>query len=87
MRGCEVVWAIKNKSIGQTFFDEGAATFFLPHLSTPHPAESATASGQDGLLVVTKGVEPIKRPRYTHDDPLGMNDPTLKAAKAFVFCS
>ncbi len=33
MRGCEVVWAIKDKSIGQTFFDEGAATHFLPHLS------------------------------------------------------
>ncbi len=27
------MWAIKDNSIGQTFFDEGAATHFLPHLS------------------------------------------------------
>ncbi len=33
VRGCEVVWVIKDKSIGHTFFDGGAATFFLPHLS------------------------------------------------------
>ena len=28
-----MVWVIKDNSIGQTFFDEGAATFLLPHLS------------------------------------------------------
>ena len=32
MHGCQVVWAIKDDAIGNTFFDEGAATFFLPHL-------------------------------------------------------
>lgn len=32
MHGCQVLWAIKDDAIGNTFFDEGAATFFLPHL-------------------------------------------------------
>lgn len=30
---CEVIWAIKDKSISSTFIDAGAAQFFLPHLS------------------------------------------------------
>ena len=29
---CEVVWVIKDKAIGQVFFDPGAAEFFLPFL-------------------------------------------------------
>ena len=32
MHGCQVLWAIRDDTIGNTFFDEGAATFFLPHL-------------------------------------------------------
>lgn len=32
MHGCQVLWAIKDDAIGNTFFDKGAATFFLPHL-------------------------------------------------------
>lgn len=30
--GCDVVWCIKNDSIGNTFFDKGAATFLVPSL-------------------------------------------------------
>lgn len=65
-----MVWAIKDKSIGQTFFDEGAATFFLPHLSAAQTAEPVAAAGDDssGVVMVTKGEAPIKRLRYTHDD-------------------
>jgi len=32
IHGCQVLWAIRDDAIGNTFFDEGAATFFLPHL-------------------------------------------------------
>ena len=40
---CEVVWAIKDKAIGQVFFDPGAAEFFMPFLNRKekHKAESA----------------------------------------------
>ncbi|EDO49331.1 predicted protein [Nematostella vectensis] len=34
LRGCEVIWAIKDNAIGNTFFDKGAASFFLPHLAS-----------------------------------------------------
>lgn len=34
IRNCEVIWAIKDESIGATFFDSGAAKFFLPRLET-----------------------------------------------------
>lgn len=45
--GCEVVWAIKDKSIGQAFFDEGAATFFLPHLTSTEEGSSPEDSDPD----------------------------------------
>ena len=32
MSGCEVVWAVKDDAIGNTFFDKGAAAFFLPQI-------------------------------------------------------
>ncbi|KAK3098090.1 hypothetical protein FSP39_016016 [Pinctada imbricata] len=35
IEGCEVIWAIKDKSIASTFVDAGAAEFFLPHLNKP----------------------------------------------------
>ena len=67
MSGCEVVWAIKDKSIGHTFFDAGAATFFLPHLvsssSTPHSTTSAAELATGNLTVV----QPLKRTKYTVD--------------------
>ncbi|KAM9705305.1 pyridine nucleotide-disulfide oxidoreductase domain-containing protein 1 isoform 1-T2 [Menidia menidia] len=52
VEGCEVVWAVKDKAIGNTFFDPGAAQFFIPSLEAQKP-ESAT---------------PCKRPRYTTED-------------------
>eukprot|EP00057_Strongylocentrotus_purpuratus_P015534 XP_011670008.1 PREDICTED: pyridine nucleotide-disulfide oxidoreductase domain-containing protein 1 isoform X2 [Strongylocentrotus purpuratus] len=33
VEGCEVIWAIKDKSISSTFVDAGTAEFFLPHLA------------------------------------------------------
>ncbi|XP_072000881.1 pyridine nucleotide-disulfide oxidoreductase domain-containing protein 1 [Engystomops pustulosus] len=32
MSGCQVVWAIRDRSIGNTFFDAGAAEFLIPQL-------------------------------------------------------
>ena len=32
-----MLWAIKDEAIGSTFFDRGAATFFLPHLESSVP--------------------------------------------------
>ena len=62
VRGCEIVWAIKDSSITRTFFDEGAATFFLPHLAG-QPAEKQAASSDGGDDVVE--VSPLKRTKYT----------------------
>ena len=57
--GCEVVWAIKDTSISRTFFDEGAATFFLPHLAA-QTADSATTFSDDIVEV-----SPLRRTKYT----------------------
>ncbi|XP_066298467.1 pyridine nucleotide-disulfide oxidoreductase domain-containing protein 1-like [Branchiostoma lanceolatum] len=46
---CEVIWAIKDDSIGNTFFDRGAAEFFLPHLTAGKCEEN----------------KPLKRLKYT----------------------
>lgn len=37
LHSCQVLWAIKDEAIGSTFFDRGAATFFLPHLESSVP--------------------------------------------------
>ena len=64
--GCEVVWAIRDASIGSTFFDEGAATFFLPHLSTPHHSSAAECGSHvEGQLTVR--TRPMKRMKYMLD--------------------
>ena len=72
VKGCEVVWAIKDHSIGHTFFDEGAATFFLPHLesSTAH----AEGEGPAGKEAVTE-VSPLKRARYALDRGVATKEP------------
>ena len=66
MSGCEVMWAIKDQSITRTFFDEGAATFFLPHLAagqdTAAQKNADSASGSDYDIVE---VSPLKRTKYT----------------------
>ncbi|CAH1243854.1 PYROXD1 [Branchiostoma lanceolatum] len=49
IEGCEVIWAIKDDSIGNTFFDRGAAEFFLPHLTAGKCEEN----------------KPLKRLKYT----------------------
>lgn len=49
---CQVVWAIKDKSVGSTFFDPGAAQFFIPCLSEVKNEEK----------------QPFKRLRYSAND-------------------
>lgn len=39
VEGCEVIWAIKDKSISSTFVDPGAAEFFLPQLNKDKSTE------------------------------------------------
>ena len=65
--GCEVVWAIRDSSIGSTFFDEGAATFFLPHLSTPHHSSAAECSSSHVEGQLTVRTRPMKRMKYMLD--------------------
>lgn len=52
VEGCEVIWAVKDKAIGNTFFDAGAAQFLIPSLETDKPERAA----------------PCKRPRYTTEE-------------------
>lgn len=52
MEGCEVVWAVKDKAIGNTFFDAGAAEFLIPSLETDKPEKAV----------------PCKRTRYTTEE-------------------
>ncbi|XP_078530188.1 pyridine nucleotide-disulfide oxidoreductase domain-containing protein 1 isoform X2 [Lissotriton helveticus] len=49
IEGCEVIWAIKDKAIGNTFFDAGAAEFLIPQLRTEKP----------------QAPKPLKRTKYT----------------------
>ncbi|XP_049422715.1 pyridine nucleotide-disulfide oxidoreductase domain-containing protein 1 isoform X1 [Epinephelus fuscoguttatus] len=53
VEGCEVIWAVKDKAIGNTFFDAGAAQFLIPSLEADKPERAA----------------PCKRPRYTTEEP------------------
>jgi len=61
--GCEVVWAIRDDSISSTFFDAGAATFFMPHLEQQESVSpSGTGCGETKM--------PLKRLKYMLD-PIG----------------
>ncbi|XP_046729004.1 pyridine nucleotide-disulfide oxidoreductase domain-containing protein 1 [Silurus meridionalis] len=40
VEGCEVIWAIKDKAIGNTFFDAGAAQFLIPSLQLEKPEKA-----------------------------------------------
>ena len=68
-----MIWAIKDSSIGNTFFDEGAAKFLLPHLdspsqcSKPHPLAEGSREKEE-VLVKTK---PLKRMKFMLD-PVGV---------------
>ncbi|KAM4569448.1 pyridine nucleotide-disulfide oxidoreductase domain-containing protein 1 [Odontesthes bonariensis] len=53
VEGCEVIWAVKDKAIGNTFFDPGAAQFLVPSLQANKPEVAA----------------PCKRPRFTTEEP------------------
>lgn len=46
-----MIWAIKDKAIGNTFFDAGAAQFLIPSLESDKPERAL----------------PCKRARYTTD--------------------
>lgn len=52
VEGCEVIWAVKDKAIGNTFFDAGAAQFLVPSLEADKPEVAA----------------PCKRTRYTTEE-------------------
>ncbi|KAM3926685.1 pyridine nucleotide-disulfide oxidoreductase domain-containing protein 1 isoform 2-T2 [Leptodactylus fuscus] len=64
MEGCEVVWAIKDKSIGNTFFDAGAAEFLIPQLKAEKPQTPLTC----------------KRMKYTTEGGAGQEDDRLGSA-------
>lgn len=51
VEGCEVIWAIKDKAMGNTFFDAGAAQFLIPSLEADKKERSL----------------PCKRVRYSTD--------------------
>ncbi|XP_009299251.1 pyridine nucleotide-disulfide oxidoreductase domain-containing protein 1 isoform X1 [Danio rerio] len=51
VEGCEVIWAVKDKAIGNTFFDAGAAQFLIPSLEADRREASSLC----------------KRARYTTD--------------------
>ena len=67
MSGCTVLWVVKDSTISSTFFDEGAASFFLPSLSTQGEASGTQSGVAPDETVKTK---PLKRMRYLLD-PVG----------------
>ena len=62
VQDCEVVWAIRHKSICHTFVDEGAAVFFLPHLEDSSSRRGDDASGA--------AEPPVKRTKYAYEQLL-----------------
>ena len=67
MHGCQVLWAIKDDAIGNTFFDEGAATFFLPHLVTKLPVSEEKQ--KNAVKRMKYGIETVENNKcglYTH---------------------
>lgn len=76
VEGCEVVWAVKDKAIGNTFFDAGAAQFLIPSLEADKPERAALC----------------KRPRYTTEEPAPGGSQTFTAGlyhglfKCLVLC-
>lgn len=63
VEGCEVIWAVKDKAIGNTFFDAGAAQFLIPSLEADKPERAA----------------PCKRTRYTTEEPAPGGSQTFTA--------
>ncbi|XP_067162330.1 pyridine nucleotide-disulfide oxidoreductase domain-containing protein 1 isoform X2 [Apteryx mantelli] len=67
IEGCEVIWAIKDKAIGNTFFDAGAAEFLIPKL-TAEKQETAMACKRTKYTM--EGREKKERP-IAESDKLG----------------
>lgn len=63
VQGCEVIWAIKDKAIGNTFFDAGAAQFLIPSLEADKPQKHL----------------PCKRTRYTIEETAAGTSHTFTA--------
>ena len=59
MKGREVIWAIKDTSIGTTYFDEGAAKFFLSEL-----VHGTSVDKEGGALDSIIKTKPVKRIKY-----------------------
>ncbi|XP_069618874.1 pyridine nucleotide-disulfide oxidoreductase domain-containing protein 1 isoform X1 [Ranitomeya imitator] len=60
MEGCQVIWAIKDKSIGNTFFDAGAAEFLIPQLKSakaepPLTCKRTKYSTEGGAVLLISG--------------------------------
>ncbi|KAK7896152.1 hypothetical protein WMY93_021477 [Mugilogobius chulae] len=65
VEGCDLIWAIKDKAIGNTFFDAGAAQFLIPSVEA-HKAQKPV---------------PRKRPHYTVEEAAGGTSHTFTAGK------
>ena len=57
LHGCQVLWAIKDDAIGNTFFDKGAATFFLPHLESSLPVSMERQNMKSSVKRMKYGIE------------------------------
>lgn len=71
VEGCEVIWAVKDKAIGNAFFDAGAAQFLIPSLESDKPQVAA----------------PCKRPRFTTEEPAPGTSQIFTAGSSFASCS
>lgn len=69
VEGCEVIWAVKDKAIGNAFFDAGAAQFLIPALDTNKPDR----------------VVPCKRSRFTTEEPAPMGPQVFTAGLYHTF--
>lgn len=84
IEGCEVIWAVKDKSIGNTFFDAGAAQFLIPQLSSDK-AETPLACKRTKYTTAL----PAERKESRLGSALGPDwheGMNLKAAKEFSHC-
>lgn len=70
VEGCEVIWAVKDKAIGNSFFDAGAAQFLIPALETNKPERAA----------------PCKRSRYTTEEPAPSGPQVFTAGLLIHLC-
>lgn len=68
------MWAIKDETIGTTFFDEGAARFFLRSAvmkgqggRAKEDRQTVPVKGQGGRLDAEGGMAPLKRMQFMLD--------------------